>query len=150
MVKQFAILPEELSIEKGEMVALVGPSGAGKSTLINLLPRFFDPDQGAVRIDGIDIRDMDILNLRNQVSYVPQDVFLFSETVSGNIAFGLDTVQDGRAQQHQPSFAAAVEFSTVLRAANRDDHGARPVGQNALPRPGPVGHPVRTWEGPYR
>ncbi|HTI10921.1 MAG TPA: ABC transporter ATP-binding protein, partial [Puia sp.] len=79
-----------LDIKKGEKVVIIGRTGSGKTTLAQLLLRMYDPDQGRILIDGADIRQMDLQSLRRQISYVPQDVFLFSDTVSGNIQFGLD------------------------------------------------------------
>jgi ATP-binding cassette subfamily B protein len=77
-----------LHITAGETVAFVGPSGAGKTTLCALLPRFYDVQAGAIRIDGIDIRDMTLESLRRQIGVVQQDVFLFGGTLRGNIAYG--------------------------------------------------------------
>jgi len=77
-----------LSVRPGETVALVGSSGAGKSTLVNLLPRFYDPQAGCVRIDGTDIRRVTLASLRRQIGIVPQETMLFSGTVAQNIAFG--------------------------------------------------------------
>ncbi len=78
----------DLDVKAGQMVAIVGPTGAGKTTMINLLPRFYDPTQGAVKIDGIDVRDVSIDSLRNQIGVVLQDTFLFSDTVMENIRYG--------------------------------------------------------------
>lgn len=75
-------------VQKGRVVALVGPSGSGKSSLVNLLPRVFDPNSGQILIDGKDIRDYGLLSLRNQVSVVSQDVFLFNDTILENIRCG--------------------------------------------------------------
>ncbi|WP_421656570.1 ABC transporter ATP-binding protein [Leptothermofonsia sp. ETS-13] len=72
----------------GEAIALVGSSGAGKSTLANLLPRFYDPQEGQIVIDGIDIRDVTLPSLRRQIGIVPQETILFSGTIAQNIAFG--------------------------------------------------------------
>ena len=77
-----------LEIGAGQMVALVGPTGVGKSTLVSLIPRFYDPVAGAVRLDGIDTRDLELESLRQQISIVLQDVFLFHGTVRENIQFG--------------------------------------------------------------
>lgn len=77
-----------LEVKAGEMVALVGPSGAGKTTLANLVPRFYDVVTGAVEIDGKDIRDIRLSSLRENVSIVAQDTFLFNDTVFDNIAYG--------------------------------------------------------------
>ncbi len=76
------------TIQKGEYIALVGPSGAGKTTLCSLIPRFYDVSGGAVLIDGINVRDMDIQSLRSNIGIVQQDVYLFSGTVLENIRYG--------------------------------------------------------------
>lgn len=77
-----------LKIDAGKTVALVGPSGGGKTTLCNLIPRFYDIDEGKITIDGINIRDMRIYDLRKNIGIVAQDVFIFGGTVKGNIAYG--------------------------------------------------------------
>jgi subfamily B ATP-binding cassette protein MsbA len=77
-----------LTIRRGEVVALVGPSGAGKSTLMNLLPRFYDVSEGAILIDGHDVRDLTIASLRKQIGKVTQETVLFNDTVRNNIAYG--------------------------------------------------------------
>ena len=79
-----------LHIGKGERVAIVGRTGAGKSTIAQLLLRMYDPDEGMILYDGVPMKKIDPAYLRSQVSYVPQDVFLFSDSVSNNIRFGLD------------------------------------------------------------
>ncbi len=76
------------TVSPGEVVALVGSSGAGKTTLVNLIPRFYDPQQGCIRIDGIDIRTVTLQSLRRQIGIVPQDITLFSGTIASNIAYG--------------------------------------------------------------
>jgi ATP-binding cassette subfamily B protein len=78
----------DLRIGAGETVALVGETGAGKSTLIKLLSRFYDPDEGSVQVDGIDLRDLDLPAYRHQLGYVPQEAFLFTGTIRDNIAYG--------------------------------------------------------------
>jgi len=83
-----------LTIKPGETVAFVGPSGAGKTTLCALIPRFYDVQDGAIRIDGIDVRDYQQRALRNQIGIVQQDVFLFGGTIRENIAYGrLDAIE---------------------------------------------------------
>ncbi len=77
-----------LTVKKGEVVALVGPSGAGKTTLVNLLPRFYEVSRGAITIDGLDIRDVTLRSLRGQIGVVTQQTFLFNDTVRANIAYG--------------------------------------------------------------
>jgi ATP-binding cassette, subfamily B, bacterial len=77
-----------LRIEPGQVAAIVGPSGTGKTTIASLVPRFFDPQGGAVKIDGIDIRNFTLKSLRDQISFVLQDNLLFSGTVWENIAYG--------------------------------------------------------------
>ncbi|GLI93779.1 ABC transporter transmembrane domain-containing protein [Methylocystis echinoides] len=78
------------TVEPGERVALVGPSGAGKSTIFSLLLRFYDVDSGAVRVDGIDVRSLDPLDLRAAMALAPQDPVIFGLTVAENIAYGRD------------------------------------------------------------
>lgn len=78
----------------GEVLALLGPTGSGKSTLINLIPRFYDPSQGRIRIDGIDIRDVTLHSLRHQIAIVLQDPLLFATSIRENIAFGLEHATD--------------------------------------------------------
>lgn len=78
----------DLEVKVGEVVALVGPSGAGKTTLANLVPRFYDVTSGAVRIDGKDVRDIRLSSLRETISIVAQETFLFNDTVFDNIAYG--------------------------------------------------------------
>lgn len=77
-----------LEVKQGEVVALVGPSGSGKSSLANLVPRFYDPTEGAVRIDGADLRDVTLESLRAQIALVTQETVLFNESVAANIAYG--------------------------------------------------------------
>jgi ATP-binding cassette subfamily B protein len=83
-----AIRHFNLHIHHGQRIAIVGRTGSGKTTLAQLLMRMFDVDSGKIFLDGIEIKDMDLLSLRKQISYVPQDGFLFSDTVENNIAFG--------------------------------------------------------------
>jgi ATP-binding cassette, subfamily B, multidrug efflux pump len=79
----------DLAVKKGEKIAIVGRTGSGKSTIAQLLLRMYDTTGGKIELDGADIRTIDLRSLREQISYVPQDVFLFSDTVTGNIGFGV-------------------------------------------------------------
>jgi ATP-binding cassette subfamily B protein len=90
----------------GQVVALIGPTGSGKSTITNLIPRFYDPTAGAVRIDGIDIRQMKLHSLREQIGIVLQSPFLFNATIAENIAYG----QPGAAQ---PAIEAAARAAAA-------------------------------------
>ena len=83
-----------LDIPKGNKIAVIGKTGSGKSTIAQLLLRMYDPVRGKILIDGTDIRQMDVRQMRAQISYVPQDVFLFSDSIAGNIGFGLDKATD--------------------------------------------------------
>ena len=83
-----AIKDFSFAVKKGEKVAILGKTGCGKSTVAQLALRMFDPTTGQVRINGIDLMELDLSSLRAQVSYVPQDVFLFSDTIKNNINFG--------------------------------------------------------------
>ena len=76
------------TIRAGEIIAIVGPSGVGKTSLMNLLPRFYDPTEGAVLIDGVDLRESTLRSLRDQIGIVAQETVLFNDTISANIAYG--------------------------------------------------------------
>jgi subfamily B ATP-binding cassette protein MsbA len=78
----------DLEIPAGSLIAIVGASGAGKTTLFNLIPRFYDPTTGAVKIDGVDIRGGTFKSLRDQIGLVTQETFLFNDTVANNIGYG--------------------------------------------------------------
>jgi ATP-binding cassette subfamily B protein len=88
-----------LHIKKGQKVAIIGRTGSGKTTIAQLLLRMYDPIKGTLSIDGVDVKKYDLQHLRNQLSYVPQDVFLFSDTVSDNIQFGLDMKNEDMVKQ---------------------------------------------------
>ncbi len=83
-----ALQEVSLTVEPGETVALVGPSGSGKSTLVSLIPRFYEPSDGTLSLDGVGLADYELANLRSQISLVSQDVTLFNDTVDRNIAYG--------------------------------------------------------------
>ena len=84
----FALNEVSLSVNAGEIVAIVGPSGAGKTTIANLVPRFYDVTDGSIIVDGRDIREVQLASLRDRISIVAQDTFLFNDTVANNIAYG--------------------------------------------------------------
>lgn len=84
----------DLKARPGEVVALVGPSGAGKSTLVTLIPRFFDPVEGRVTLDGVDLRELDPRALRRHVGVVPQETLLFSGTIADNVRYGRPDASD--------------------------------------------------------
>ena len=90
----FALQNVSLAIPAGATVAIVGHTGSGKSTLVNLIPRLIDPTGGAVLMDGIDLRDLDPEMVRRQIGFVPQETFLFSVTLSQNIAWGAEGATD--------------------------------------------------------
>jgi ATP-binding cassette subfamily B protein len=102
-----------LDVKPGETVALVGPSGAGKSTIIQLLQRFYDPAEGSVRIDGIDLRDLERRAFRRHVALVPQDAVIFADTARENIRFGRPGASDAEVEAAAKA-AAAHEFLTRL------------------------------------
>jgi ATP-binding cassette, subfamily B, multidrug efflux pump len=100
------------AIEPGETVAVVGHTGAGKTTLISLLLRFYDVQKGAVRIDGVDVKEMDLADLRSRFGVVLQDPFLFTGTIGGNIRLGTDRIQD----EHVAKAAEDVNLGDFIRA----------------------------------
>lgn len=102
-----------LSIAPGERLALVGPSGGGKTTLCNLIPRFYDVTEGAIYIDGQDIRTVTLQSLRNAIGIVQQDVYLFSGTVAENIAYGKPDASEAEIQQ-AAARAGAAQFIQAL------------------------------------
>jgi len=100
------------AIEPGETVAIVGHTGAGKTTLISLLLRFYDVQKGAVRIDGVDVKEMDLADLRSRFGVVLQDPFLFTGTIGGNIRLGTGRIQD----EHVAKAAEDVNLGDFVRA----------------------------------
>jgi subfamily B ATP-binding cassette protein MsbA len=97
-----------LTVEPGEIMALVGPSGAGKTSMVNLIPRFYDPTSGVVRLDGVDLRELSLRDLRQQIGLVPQETILFGVSVRENILYG------------RPD-ASEQEVEEAARIANADD-----------------------------
>jgi ATP-binding cassette, subfamily B, multidrug efflux pump len=109
-------------IEAGQTVALVGPTGSGKSTLIALLARLYDPPPGTVFIDGMDVREIPLATLRGAVGFVPQEPFLFSDSLADNVAFGLDaTVAKGEAGVPQiPDRERRIEAAAAVARLDKD------------------------------
>lgn len=111
----------DLHIRKGEKIALVGRTGSGKSTVAQLLLRMYDPTSGTVQYDGLDVRTLDLSYLREQISYVPQDVFLFSDSIAENIRFGQAGVDRTAIEQaakmasvHTDILSLAEGYDTVV------------------------------------
>jgi len=102
----------DLEIQAGEKVAIIGRTGSGKSTLAQLLLRMYDPDKGSIQLDGQDIRGITLKSLRSQVAYVPQDVFLFSDTITGNIRFGQEKLTLEKVKEAAQAAAVASEIES--------------------------------------
>ena len=100
-----------LEIAPGETVALVGASGSGKTTLANLVPRFYDPDAGAIELDGVDLRELRLQDLRRQIALVSQDVVLFNDTLAHNIAYG--TKRDATPDEIRAACVAAHAWDFI-------------------------------------
>ena len=100
-----------LEIHKGEKIAIIGRTGSGKTTLAQLMLRFYDPTNGNILMDGKNLRTLDLPGFRNQIGYVPQDVFLFSDTVTGNILFGLDHKSPAEAKRAAVNASIDSEIS---------------------------------------
>lgn len=108
-----AIAGLDLDVASGETVALVGETGAGKSTLVKLAARFYDPNEGSVSVDGVDLRDIDLTAFRQQLGVVPQEAFLFTGTVRDNIAYGRPDATDAEVEAAARA-VGAHEFVTSL------------------------------------
>ena len=96
------------TVMPGQKVAIIGRTASGKSTIADLILRMYDPTTGAIYMDGVDIRDFDLYSLRDQIAYIPQDVFLFSDTIEANIRFGAPQSDDERVAQYT-KYAAVYE-----------------------------------------
>lgn len=116
-----------LHIKAGEKIAIIGRTGSGKTTLAQLLLRMYDPTSGTIAIDGTDIKQMQLKSLRTQISYVPQDVFLFSDSVANNIQFGLTTKTSQQAIEQ-----AAVNASVHKEILSFSDTYETTIGERGV------------------
>ena len=103
-----------LTIEPGETVAFVGKSGSGKSTIVNVLPRFYDVDKGEILLDGISIKELSLVSLREQIALVSQEVVLFNDTVANNIAYARNVESNDPGVVEAASVARVLEFTEKL------------------------------------
>jgi ATP-binding cassette subfamily B protein len=116
----------DLSVTPGETVAIVGPSGAGKTTVFNLLLRFYDPESGTIRVDGVDIRDLRFADLRRALAIVPQEPVLFTTAVAENIRYGRPDAADAEVRAAAEA-ASALSFIEALPQGFDTHLGARGV-----------------------
>jgi subfamily B ATP-binding cassette protein MsbA len=118
--KQEVLRGIDLEVRKGETVALVGGSGGGKTTLVNLVPRFFDPIAGRLTLDGVDLRDFDVRELRQRIGIVTQETLLFMDSIHDNIAYGMPADREAvvaaakKAQAHAFISALPKGYDTLL------------------------------------
>lgn len=114
------------SVSPGQTVAIVGPSGAGKTTIFSILMRFYDPQKGVIRIDGVDVRSADLMELRRRIALVPQDPALFADTIYENIAYGTPGATHADVE-HAARSARADEFIEVLPDGYQTHIGERGI-----------------------
>ena len=113
----------DLRIEPGQTVALVGGTGSGKSTLINLLPRLHEPPPGTVLIGGVDVREIPLARLRGAIGFVPQEPFLFSDTIAENVAFGLTKESTDAKESKELEGLDGVEAAAAVSRLDKDVEG---------------------------
>ncbi|OKP78192.1 multidrug ABC transporter ATP-binding protein [Paenibacillus sp. P3E] len=112
--EQPALSGISFSAKPGEITAIIGGTGSGKSTLLSIIPRFYDVDEGAVRVDGVDVRDMTQEELRSKIGYIPQKAVLFTGTVSENIRYGKEDATDEEII-HAAKVAQAFDFISAMK-----------------------------------
>lgn len=122
--KETVLSEVNFTLEKGKTIALVGPSGGGKSTIADLVPRFYDPSEGRVLLDGTDLRDLDLAQLRGIMGIVTQESILFNDTVFNNIAFGLEGISEEKVME-AAKIANAHEFIVQLENGYHTNIGER-------------------------
>ena len=115
-----------LKVNKGEVVAFVGSSGSGKTTLVNMIPRFYDPVSGSIKINDIDIRDYSLKDFRGHIGMVPQETFLFSGTIAENISFGKEGITREQIEE-AAKMANAYNFIIDLDKGFETEVGERGV-----------------------
>lgn len=115
------------TVEPGETVAIMGATGSGKTTIINLIPRFYDVAEGRVLVDGVDVRQLELDELRGNIGMATQDVLLFSDTIDGNIAYGDPDLPEEDAMGYA-ELAAAHDFITKMPEGYDTVVGERGVG----------------------
>ncbi|MDQ0191722.1 ATP-binding cassette subfamily B protein [Paenibacillus wynnii] len=115
------------TVEPGETIAIMGPTGSGKTTLINLIPRFYDISGGRVLVDGVDVRELELDELRGNIGMATQDVLLFSDTIDGNIAYGDPDLPEEEAMEYA-ELAAAHDFISRMPEGYDTVVGERGVG----------------------
>ncbi len=125
-VETWALRDISLTVRAGEVLALVGSSGAGKTTLVNLIPRFYDPTEGAILIDNVDLREIRLAALRRQIGIVSQQTLLFDDTVRNNIAYGKDGITDEAIME---AARAAYAHDFIMKLPNGYD---TPIGENGV------------------
>ena len=121
-----------LRIEAGQTAAFIGATGSGKSTLINLLPRLHEPPPGTIFLDGVDVREIPLATLRGAIGFVPQEPFLFSDTIAENIAFGVERSRDRAAQPPMPLTTARASRAAAAVARLDKDVATFPKGYDTL------------------
>lgn len=112
--EQPALSKISFSARPGEVTAIIGGTGSGKSTLLSLIPRFYDVNEGAVRVDGVDVREMTQEELRSKIGYIPQKAVLFSGTINENIRYGKEDATDEEII-HASKVAQAYDFVSAMK-----------------------------------